>query len=171
MTLNWDNGNGSGRLLIAKAGSPVDVEPEQLVEYNNTPGGFGTGFYEISTDNYVLYDSSGSSTNISNLQPGITYHFALFEYNGNNGKLYLTSSSTPNSAVGAIGSQTTATSPTENTTSVSAFNTIDGDRLRFGVFTKGNGAKRIIVANAGAAVMGIPSDGIDYNASSNFGIM
>jgi len=169
MTLNWDNGNGSGRLLIAKAGSPVDVEPEQLVEYNNTPGGFGTGFYEISTDNYVLYDSSGSSTNISNLQPGITYHFALFEYNGNNGKLYLTSSSTPNSAVGAIGSQTTATSPTENTTSVSAFNTIDGDRLRFGVFTKGNGAKRIIVANAGAAVMGIPSDGIDYNASSNFG--
>lgn len=168
MSVNWTSGNGTGRILIAKAGSPVDVEPQQLVEYSNTSGGFGNSFYEIGTDNYVLSDFSGSSTNLTNLQPGVTYHFALFEYNGITGKVYLTTTSSP-SIPGTTNSQTTATFPIENTTAVSAFNIIDGNRLRFGVFTKGNGARRIIVAKQGGAVMATPIDGIDYNASNTFG--
>ena len=34
MTLNWTNGDGTGRILIARAGSPVDIEPQSLISYS-----------------------------------------------------------------------------------------------------------------------------------------
>ena len=170
MTVNWDNGNGDRRLLIVKEGSPVDVEPQQLTNYSDCSSCFGNSFYEIGTDNYVLYDSSGSSDNITNLQPGLTYHFALFEYNGNSGKLYLTSSSTPNSAAGATNSQSTSTFPTVNTT-LMEFTQVDGSRMRIENFplTFGNGSRRLIVVKEGGPVTGSPTNGTPYNADNDFG--
>ncbi len=172
MTVNWTNGDGSGRILVAKAGSPVDVEPQQLTDYSASSN-FGTSWAQIgNTGNYVLYDSNGSSDAVSNLQPGTTYHFAVFEFNGSsNGKVYLTSTSTPNSAVPAIASQTTATGPTENTTSLNFIN-INGNQMYVfnnGGAQLGNGARRIVVAKAGGPVTGSPVDGTDYTASSTFG--
>ena len=168
MTVNWTNGNGNGRLLIAKANSPVDVEPQQLVEYPNFTGGFGTSVYEIGSGNYVLYDASGSSANLTNLQPGITYHFALFEFNGSNGKVYLSSTSTP-SVSPATASQITSTTPTLNTTNMN-FSVTDGNRLRldFSSFY-GNGDKRLIIAKAGSEVTATPVNGLEYSANSIFG--
>src|SRR5690606_16018450 len=87
--INWTNGNGSNRILIARANEPVNVEPEDLVNYSTHLNGFGNAVYQIGNGNYALYAGNGVSANVGNLQPGTNYHFALFEYNGNSGKAYL----------------------------------------------------------------------------------
>uniref|UniRef100_UPI0040484A18 Ig-like domain-containing protein n=1 Tax=Mariniflexile sp. TaxID=1979402 RepID=UPI0040484A18 len=170
MTVNFTAGTGgSGRILIAKANSPVDVEPQDLVNYNASPAAFGNASYQIGTGNYGLYQGAGTSTTITGLEPNTTYHFALFEYNGSNGKLYLTTNSTI-STPGATASQLTNAYPTDNAKGMT-FSNIDGDRFyRFLTGGNlGNGQKRIVVAKQGSAVTQLPVDGVDYTASSTFG--
>lgn len=76
---NWTSGNGSARIMIMKAGSPVDVLPQDNVSY--TPSSvFGQGT-NLGNGNYAVYKGSGTSATISGLQGGVTYHFAIFEYN------------------------------------------------------------------------------------------
>ncbi|MFW5700380.1 MAG: fibronectin type III domain-containing protein, partial [Cyclobacteriaceae bacterium] len=160
MTVSWLNGNGNGRILIAKEGSPVDVEPEDVVNYSASGGSFGVSWSQIgSTGNYALYQSSGSSTNVTNLDPNKTYHFALFEYNGSSGKVFL--------RPGTRASQITASKPTVAATN---FNTdfIDGNGFRYS-FTRGDGERRIVIAREGSPVTATPVDGEEYTANSDFG--
>ena len=159
MTASWTNGNGVGRILIIRENDAVDTEPADLTTYNQNGGGFGNPIYEIGTGNYIVYSDTGSSVNLTNLNPDTTYHFALFEYNGNNGRLYL--------RPGATASQATAPFPTLNATNLN-FSSIDGNRFSY-QFTKGNGARRIVVAKEGSAVTAIPADGTDYTHSTTFG--
>uniref|UniRef100_UPI0040473C9D thrombospondin type 3 repeat-containing protein n=1 Tax=Mariniflexile sp. TaxID=1979402 RepID=UPI0040473C9D len=170
MTVSWTNGNGTGRILIAKANSPVNIEPSDLTYYTYNPN-YSYGGNQIgSSGNYVLSQDLGTSVNIYGLQPNTTYYFALFEYNGAGGKVYLTSSSVTNPAPGATASQLTNAYPTNNTSNMT-FSGIDGDRfyrlLSSGYY--GNGEKRIVVAKAGSPVAQLPVDGKDYTASSTFG--
>jgi len=168
MTLNWTSGDGAGRILIAREGSPVDVEPTDLVSYNTSSAGMGNATYEIGTGNYVLYNSTGTGVTITNLKSNTTYHFALFEFNGTgSSKLYLTSNS-PVSSPGAIASQQTTAYPTVNTSSV-FFDNAQVDYLRTRVATYGNGAKRILVVKKDSPVDAVPVDGIDYTPSTTFG--
>ena len=67
----------------------MNAEPVDLTNYSAWSNGYGQSYYEIGEGNYVVYAGSGTSVNVSNLQPGTNYHFSLFEYNGSNGKLYL----------------------------------------------------------------------------------
>ena len=73
-------GDGSRRMIIAKAGSPVDELPIDRTSY---VGGsiFGTGT-NLGGGNYVVYEGSGTSASISGLEGGTQYFFACFEYNG-----------------------------------------------------------------------------------------
>ena len=87
INLSWTNGNGDGRLLIARADSAVNVNPVDLQGYGANSN-YGTN--EIGNGNYVIYNGNQSTDNVLNLEPNINYHFALFEYNGNAGKVYLT---------------------------------------------------------------------------------
>src|SRR5688572_25332527 len=48
------------------------------------------------------------------------------------------------------------------------FNLLDGGDFRVN-WTNGNGARRIVVMRQGAAVTGVPVDGVDYNPGSAFG--
>ncbi|MFL0354731.1 HYR domain-containing protein [Xanthomarina sp. GH4-25] len=170
MTVSWTNGSGAGRILVARANSPVDIEPQDLVNYNNYRGGFGTSTYEIGTGNYVLYAGGGTSVDLFNLEPNITYHFALYEYNGSHGKLYLTSSSTINPIPGAIANQITQSYPTINA-NIMTFNGIDGNRFNFYLSgsQRGNGEKRLVIAKLGSPVTAVPIDGFEYTANTVFG--
>ncbi len=171
MTVNWNNGNGSGRILIARANTPVDVEPQDLVNYSSPYyNNFGISSYEIGTGNYVVYSGSESSTDVIDLAPNTTYHFALFEYNGNSGKVYLTSTSASNPAPPATGNQATSAFPTLNASNMT-FSSIDGDRLRYRVNSSsvGNGEKRLIIAKAGSPVTAVPVDGNEYTDDNTFG--
>jgi predicted heme/steroid binding protein len=170
MTASWTNGSGTGRILIARANSPVDVEPQDLVNYSNYGGGYGNAVYQIGTGNYVLYSGGGTGVNITNLEPNITYHFALYEYNGNNGKVYLTSTSASNPTPGATANQATYAYPTINANNLT-FGGIDGNRFNFYLNSsqRGNGEKRLVIAKQGSPVTAIPVDGFEYAASTVFG--
>ncbi|MFV0593960.1 MAG: hypothetical protein ACK5M7_21495, partial [Draconibacterium sp.] len=58
MRVNWGSGNGSGRLLIGRADSAVNVEPEDLISYYASSY-FGNGT-DLGNGNFVLYQ--GNST-------------------------------------------------------------------------------------------------------------
>jgi len=91
MTLTWTNGNGASRIVLAKSGSAVSSDPADGNSYtaNST---FGSGS-QIGTGNFVVFASSGNSVTVSNLAPGTTYHFAVYEFNGSAGsENYLTTS-------------------------------------------------------------------------------
>ena len=49
-----------------------------------------------------------------------------------------------------------------------SFSDIDGTRLSLR-FTSGNGSQRIVVVKEGSPVTGLPQNGRDYTANSNFG--
>jgi endonuclease G len=100
MGIGWTNGNGVSRIVLAKAGSPVDAMPSDQTGYTANAA-FGSGS-QIGTGNYVVFSGSGSSVNVTNLSPSTTYYFAVFEFNGSGATSdYLTTAP-------ATGSQATA---------------------------------------------------------------
>ncbi|REJ80577.1 MAG: T9SS C-terminal target domain-containing protein [Bacteroidetes bacterium] len=78
--LNWTNGNGTRRLVIARANAPVNAFPSNGTEYTGNPS-FGNGPH-LGSGNYVMYNGNGNNLVISNLNPGVVYHFTVIEYNG-----------------------------------------------------------------------------------------
>lgn len=158
MTLGWKKGNGSGRIVIAREGAAVNVNPTDLVNYTAN-GSFGLGS-QIGSGNYVVYEGSGETIAVDNLKPGTTYHFSIFEYSGNQGYVYATTN--PATISGA-----TLPRPTVPA-SAFAYNPIEGDRLGISM-QRGNGTGRIIIAKAGGPVTAIPEDGITYTGNTTFG--
>lgn len=157
LRLNYSVGNGSSRLILAKAGSPVDANPTDLATYFAS-NQFGSGS-QIGSGNYVVA-GGGTNATITELQPSTTYHFAAFEFNGSSGPVYLT-------VAPAIASQTTAPRPSVPATNLS-FSNMEGNSMSIG-FTAGNGSKRIVIAKAGSPVTAVPVDGTTYTASNVFG--
>lgn len=163
LKLSWTNptpaaGGGSGRIVLAREGGPVNVNPVDLSNYTgNTAFALGT---QIGAGNYVLAETSSNTVTVTGLKPGTAYHFALFEYKGSSGLVY--NISTP-----AILSATTLPRPTV-AASVPLFSQVEGSSFRFS-FTKGNGARRLVLARAGSPVTKTPVDGVSYTANSVFG--
>ena len=80
MSINWTNGSGTGRMVVAKAGSFVNGTPTNGTTYAASTI-FGNGS-TIATGEYVVYNGSGSGPiNITNLSPNTNYYFRVFEYN------------------------------------------------------------------------------------------
>lgn len=79
MKAKWQNGNGPLRVLIAKEGSAVDAFPLDGEDYT-ADADFGMGD-ELGAGNFVVYQGAADSVKITNLDPGKTYYFRLFEYN------------------------------------------------------------------------------------------
>ncbi|MBX2872620.1 MAG: T9SS type A sorting domain-containing protein [Saprospiraceae bacterium] len=159
MRINWTRGNGARRLVVMKAGSAVDFSPTDLSNY-----GFGNIFglstAHLGGGNYAVYRGTGNSVNVTSLTPGVTYHIAIFEYNGSSYPVYLRPGTTANQATLAV----PPTTPASNV----RVNQIECDRMRI-LYTRGNGDRRIIVAKAGSAPTSLPVDGQDYTASNSFG--
>lgn len=102
MTTTWTNGNGSNRIVVAKAGSAVSGTPVNNTTY--TAGTFGNGS-TIATGEYVVYNGSSNSVALTGLSGSTTYYFKVFEYNCSGTENYLTTSPPSNS-------QATSASPT-----------------------------------------------------------
>lgn len=158
MTLAFTRGNGSRRLVIAKAGAPVDVDPVSLTNYAassniNTAAHLGGG-------NYVVYNNTGVSVSIAGLQAGVTYHFAVFEANGSTAPVFKTTEP-------ARGTGTTSGRPTQASSSIS-FTQIEPNSARVS-WSNGNGSRRIVVAREGAAVSFRPQDGTIYSGNALYG--
>jgi len=99
MTVGWTRGNGDAVLVVARAGSAVNADPESGSSYTaNTAFGSGT---QIGTGNYVVYNGTGMSVNLTALTSGTTYYYAIYEYNSDN-NCYLTPALTGNATTTGI---------------------------------------------------------------------
>jgi hypothetical protein len=156
--LSWTNGSGRGRMVVVREGAPVNSIPTDLNSYSASAS-FGSGT-EIGTGQFVVYKSNTSFVEISNLRTGLTYYFAIFEYNGNSQPVFLSPST-------AIGSITTADRPTAPATNFQV-TTTDGNRMRL-TWTIGSGRERILVARKNEPVAEIPQDLVSYTANTQFG--
>lgn len=155
--LKWTNGNGARRLVVARKDAAVNAIPVDLKAYSYSPD-FGDGNV-INVDNYVVYAGTAAQATISNLDPSATYHFAVFEYNGNSAPMYL--------KPGAVTSITTNAGPTEASKTIS-FNDIEGNGVSIN-FAPGNGEHQLIIARKGAPVTAVPVNGQTYTANNAFG--
>ncbi|MFT3910255.1 MAG: T9SS type A sorting domain-containing protein [Ferruginibacter sp.] len=157
VTANWNNGNGQRRLIVVRQGSAVNSDPVNSHQYsvNST---FGNG-EQVGTGNFTVYASSGTSTVVTNLQPGTQYFFSFYEFNGSGQPQYKIPAHTA--------SVTTRSIPTVPSSNIVITKT-DGKELGIS-WTNGNGQRRIIVAKKGSAVTGIPANGTDYAANAIFG--
>jgi uncharacterized repeat protein (TIGR02543 family) len=77
-TLNWVNGDGENRMVIIKESTAVGANPIDGTTYNaSSVFASGDGF----DDGYVVYKGDGNSVDVSVLNPGTIYHYAIIEYN------------------------------------------------------------------------------------------
>jgi len=93
ITLTWTNGDGNNRIVVAKANVAVNWDPTDNNTYTaNSSFGSGT---ELGTGNFIVYNGSSNTVDITNLTPGTTYHFEIFEYNCSAGNEDYLTSATP----------------------------------------------------------------------------
>jgi hypothetical protein len=158
VTVNWSNGNGTRRLIVAREATTAAVEPVNSTAYAGNSA-FGSGAV-VGAGNYSIYNSTGTGTNITNLKQGTQYVLSFYEFNGNSQPQYLTPAYT-------------ATVTTRSVPTIAASNLtitkVDGKTLYLS-WTNGNGQRRIIVAKKGSDVTATPANGTDYNANASFGL-
>lgn len=161
-TLSWTPGDGSNRIVLARRGGPVNANPVELtsyrahsrVEYRGSNSGS-----VIGDNNFVVYKGSGSSVNLTEMFPDTTYHFAIFEYNGNSGPVYLTTNP-------LRGTLTTLPEPTVASSAI-VFSQVEADRFSIR-WTEGNGTGRIVVIKEGSPINVFPQKNVSYGASQNY---
>ena len=158
ITLNWTAGNGTGRLVVARKGAPVDALPTDLTDYNYGDNHFGSGT-KLGTDNFVVYKGTGTSVVVKNLEPNTEYHFAVFEYNGNYSPMYL--------VPGVSAAVTSHAGPTVAARSI-GISYVEGNRFTVSC-SVGNGTRRLFVMKKGSEVTAVPQNGTTYAASGVFG--
>ncbi|MCA1761347.1 MAG: hypothetical protein LC658_16375, partial [Bacteroidales bacterium] len=159
LNISWTKGDGLYRLLIGRKDGPVNVEPEDLKSYT-TSSGFGSSWAQIGIGNYGLYAGTGNNVNVTNLEPGTNYYFALYEFNGSNAKLYLRPGY--HFALETFGERPLVQ------VSNAQFSNIDFTAFDVG-FSKGDGTRRLVLAREGSQVIGGPADYTSYTASNVFG--
>jgi hypothetical protein len=163
LRLSFNQATGStANLIIAKAGGPVDVNPEDLIKYaaNSSFGSPSSRVGPVSSTNYAVYSTfSYTNYDITNLTPGVTYHFAIFSYNGPNYPVYKTPGNTY--------SVTMPNEPAEASKNMT-FSSIEGNAFQVN-WTKGTGSNRIVIAKKGSAVTARPVDGTVYAHDPSFG--
>lgn len=160
VTLNFSNGNGTGRLIVARQGAAVNADPVDGTTYaiNNT---FGVGS-QIGSGNYVV-GSGTSPVTISNLLSSTTYHFRVYEFNGSLGTEnynVLSTGTNPANATTILGEPSTQASNL-------VFTSLGVTSLTVS-WTSGNGSERIVFAKEGSAVSDDPADGVTYTPNTHF---
>ena len=100
MTVSWTRGNGNNVIVLAREGGAVNADPSDGSSYTANAA-FGSGS-QIGTGNYVVYNGTGTSVNVTGLSASTTYHFAAYEYN-TSGYCYLVPALTGNATTGSGG--------------------------------------------------------------------
>lgn len=78
--LTLSGGDGLARIVVAKQGSAVDVDPADGPAYFDG-GGIFTNGTDLGGGNFVVFDGAGTTVNVTGLTAGTTYHFAVYSYN------------------------------------------------------------------------------------------
>lgn len=162
LTLNWTNGTGTKRLVIAKAATAVDTIPLDTYTYTGNTT-FGSG-HNFGNGNYAVYNGTGNTATITGLTPDVIYHFSVFEYN--------------DEGYSGLDNYLTTNAPTAHHTTIAAEPTVSTDTITFTNvsltsmtvnLTPGNGSHRLVLAKQSSFVNATPVDTIGYTANTTFG--
>jgi hypothetical protein len=168
LTLNWTAGTGgTERLVVAHASTPITQDPVDGTAYANAAGNFSTGT-DLGGGNKVIYRGATNSVTVTNLTPGITYYFKVYEVSGTTTSTnYLTSD-------GASGNPANkaslATVPTNQPTAMT-FSSIASTSMTVG-FTAAVGTPDgyIVVMGAGSnPTNAAVTDGVTYAVGDPLG--
>lgn len=80
-TISWNKGNGDEQIVIAKKSLEVGGLPTDNLKYEANSE-FGKGS-EIGIGNFVVYQGEGNTFELTGLDKGTTYHFAVIDLNKN----------------------------------------------------------------------------------------
>ena len=163
MVLNWNNGDGTSRIVVAKTNNPITGTPVNGTSYTANSN-FGNGS-TIASGEYVVYNGTGSSVTVNNLSLNTAYYFRVFEYRCNSPQ-YLTTAATGNPS----SQQTTSglcSTPNIQASNI-AFSTVGTNAMTLN-WANGNGTNRIVIAKANGSITGMPVNGATYSASAVFG--
>jgi hypothetical protein len=159
LSLKYTANDSKYRLIVVKAGSAVDAVPVDLTKYTGGNANYGQG-YQITPGNYVINGATNSTAaTINSLTPGVTYHIAIWGWNGVDYPVYKQDPA-----------RIAVTVPNEPAAAATAFTagSIEGNSF-FSSWTGGDGARRLVIARKGAAVTAIPVDGAIYTPHADFG--
>ncbi|MCC6634770.1 MAG: fibronectin type III domain-containing protein, partial [Chitinophagaceae bacterium] len=163
ISLSWTNGDGAGRIVVARLTSSTNYAANDGTDYTFSTSSFiDAGNGNTGTGNIVVYKGTGNSVTISDLNPGTSYGFYVYEYNG--------SSNTINyaSAANLTAQYTLAAEPTVQASLTSITPLSNGNlTINFSAGTGGTG--RMVVVRQGSAVDFTPDDAnTSYDVNSNF---
>ena len=159
MTLNWTNGSGSNRIIIAKQGSAPTFTPVNGTAYSTNTS--------VASGEYIVYNGTAntftfnSSTALGTVTSNTAYYFAIYDYTGSTSSCsYVTPA--------LSGNQTTTSFTTEPTVAASnlVFSNVLSNSMTL-TWTNGNGANRILIGRAGTPVTSGPVDGQTYAVNQN----
>jgi len=155
MTVNWTNGNGTGRVLIMREGSTPSKFPLDGTDYPPNPQ------VDLGDGNYVVYSGTGDNATVSNLNSKTNYRFRLYEYTKNvstgNYALYQLA----NPASGLQSTAGTSPSPAQLLNIATRMRVQSGDKVLIGGFTiTGNTPKTVIIRGIGPSLSGFFSDAL-----------
>jgi hypothetical protein len=162
--LNWTNGNGTSRIVVASRDQAVSTLPMDGETYQTDNTFNGNSSY-LSNNERVVYIGTGNQFTLSGLEPNTTYHFAVIESNGSNFTInyqsqgFLTGNKKTNSDINI---------PTQASKNIS-FTKVGSDSLAFS-WTSGNGEKRIVIVQKESAVTAQPNLGKTYTPNAQFGL-
>jgi hypothetical protein len=91
MTINWTNGDGAKRVVFMRQNYSGTCSPVHYTTYTANSS-YASGDI-LSTYYYCVYNGSGNSVTVDNIDPTLQYVAFVFEYNGEEGsENYLTTS-------------------------------------------------------------------------------
>jgi len=124
--VQWTPGNGEGRLVIGRKNFRSSRNPGDFVAYTPNsyfplgellPGGAG---------NRVLYAGPGNYVDVTGLEPGTTYHFSIYEFNGSGNQMNIRIAGRPFDSVTTVLDDLYVVSPANGTIANSMTLTING---------------------------------------------
>ena len=100
LTLEWTNGDGQARVVVAREGTSATYTPQDGTVYSaDSYFGNSAEYPSSGSGNFIVYNGSGSSVNISNLKAGKTYTFSVYEHDNNGSSTLYYSTSAPDKTV------------------------------------------------------------------------
>ncbi|RWY53688.1 T9SS type B sorting domain-containing protein [Mucilaginibacter gilvus] len=158
-TVNWVNGNGTGRVVFisnSNSGSPL---PANVYYSANTR--YTSGNQIGTTGWYCIYNGTGSTVNVVGLASAQNYRVAVVEYSGTiAAPKYLTTGIVPSNLATPI------EAPTGYSTALTFSNTTATTSTLS--WTNGNGAARIVFIKLGTSGGLTPVDGVGYAPNNPF---
>lgn len=161
MGVSWTSGNGTRRIVVARASAAPTGTPSDGTDYSATyNNNFGSA--PALGDGVVVYDGTGNSFTLTGLSADTTYYLRAFEYNGTGANTkYYTSTATGNPGSGQTLGAPTGVSAAPNSGSNPA------TRLDL-AWTKNNG-KDVMVVRSTSSNFTAPTQGSSYSTGAALG--